>query len=50
VPGLYLWAFFTPPVACGGAVFLADLTLVFFLGVLTEADFLAVVFVLAIER
>jgi hypothetical protein len=37
----------TPPVACGGAVFLADFMLVFFFGVLTEADFLAVVFVLA---
>ena len=38
----------TPPVTYGGAVFLADFMLVFFFGVLTEADFLVVVFVRAI--
>ena len=48
VPGLYLCAFLTPPVTYGGAVFLADFMLVFFFGVLTEADFLVVVFVRAI--
>lgn len=47
MPGLYLWAFLTPPAPCGGGVFFADFMLVFFFGVLTEADFLAVVLVLA---
>ena len=46
VPGLYLWAFFTPPAA--GAVFLAALLARCFLGALVPVFFLAVYLVLAI--
>lgn len=50
MPGLYLWAFLTPPFGWVGTAFLVVLTLAFFFGVLTEADFLAVVFVRAMEN
>ena len=46
MPGLYLWAFFTPPVA--GAVFLAALFARCFRGALVPVFFLAVCLVLAI--
>ena len=45
VPGLYLWGFFTPPVA--GADFLAALVASCFLGAFPPVDFLAVCLVRA---
>ena len=46
VPGLYLWGFFTPPVA--GAVFLAALVASCFLGAFPPVDLRAVCLVRAI--
>ena len=46
VPGLYLWGFFTPPVA--GADFLAALVASCFLGAFPPVDLRAVCLVLAI--
>ncbi len=48
VPGLYLWGFFTPPVA--GADFLAAFVANCFLGALPPVDFLAVCLVRAIRE
>ena len=45
MPGLYLWGFFTPPVA--GADFLAALVASCFLGALPPVDLRAVCLVLA---
>ena len=48
VPGLYLWGFFTPPVA--GADLRAALVASCFLGALPPVDFLAVCLVRAIAN
>jgi hypothetical protein len=48
VPGLNLWGFFTPLVACTWADFLAALLANCFLGALAPVFFLAVCLVLAI--